>query len=110
MFNRRKFVSVTPTIKLELLTDMQMQLLIDEFGGKESDFTKKLVTECDKKARKGVLAKAKEEKKNAKKLPDVLKPDEPGNEPEPNKQPDPNKEPKKQDPPKKELSSEYLIK
>ena len=84
-----------------------MQLLIDEFGGKESDFRKKLATACDKKARKGVLAKAKEEKKNAQKLPDVLKKDDA----EPNK--DPDKEPKKdpnnkpaQDPPKKELSSE----
>ena len=65
-----------------------MQLLIDEFAGRESDFTKKLVIECNKKERKDILAKAQEEKKNAKKLPNVLKEDkepskDPGKEPDP---------------------------
>ena len=69
-----------------------MQILIDEFAGKEHDFCKKLITECEKKQRKDVLAKAKEEKKNAKKVPDVLQ--EKGKETQP------------KDPKKKELSRE----
>ena len=78
-----------------------MQLLIDEFAGKEPDFCKKLITACNKKERKDVLAKSKEEKLNAKKLPDVLKDDK-----KDDKEKDPNQDPNKKEPEKKELACE----
>ena len=98
LYNHQKFILVTPTIKLELSTDVQMQLLNDDFAGREPDFCKKLITECKKKQRKDVLAKAKEEKQNAKKVPDVLKEDK-----EKEKETDPK------DPKKTELSHECLF-
>ena len=43
LFNCCKFVAETLTIKLELFSDVQMQVLIDELGGKDPDFRKKLI-------------------------------------------------------------------